>query len=337
MTRLPTVLDPAILADVDLPAFAEASGIPVERLEEISAGADPSIYELGEIADLVGERPAYLIRSRPAVVARRDSGINNAAMDELLERFDQHTSAFRYELGQPPHPGFPVTSGWRARVAGEKWAGMHDLAWPDDGSDPLVDVVEQEMRIPVLFYPAAEAPFGATLFLHDTLAIWVNTHETPGSQQRFTLAHELGHIMLRHLGKTLIEKGNSAEQAPIAVTAEQRSLETQANGYAGGVLYDRDRILAHWDGDQTPVSIARVAGGLGISYEAAAVALDIHLKNEMPNAKGIASRSSASDAFRTAGLGSFVDWYESCRDAKRLPQNLERLDLLEQAFATLQG
>ena len=337
MTRLPTVLDPAILADIDLPAFAEASGIPVERLEEISAGADPSIHELGEIADLVGERPAYLIRSRPAVVARRDSGINNTAMDELLERFDRHLSAFRYELGQPPHPGFPVTSGWRARAAGEKWAGLHDLAWSNDGSDPLVDVVEQEMRIPVLFYPVAEAPFGATLFLHKTLAVWVNTHETPGSQQRFTLAHELGHIMLRHLGKTLIEKADSAEQAPIAATTEQRRFETQANGFAGGVLYDRDRILAHWDGDQTPVSIARVAGGLGISYEAATVALDVHLKNEIPNVKTIAKQSSAYDAFHSAGLGSFVDWYESRRNAERFPQNLERLNLLEQAFAILQG
>ena len=335
MIRLSTVLDPAVLADVDLPALSEASGISLERLEEISAGADPSINELGEIADLVGERPAYLIRSRPAVVARRDSGIDNAAMDQLLERFDRHVSAFRHELGQPPLRGFPVTTGWRARVAGEKWADLRDVTWSGDGSDPLVEAIEQDLRIPVLVYPVAQAPFGATLFLHETVAIWVNSHETPGSQQRFTLAHELGHIMLRHLDKTLIEQADSPEDAPRVVMPEQRNLEVQANGYAGGVLYDRDRVLAHWDGEQSPASIARIAGGLGISYEAATIAIDVHLGNEVPDVKAIAQTSTPARAFHAAGLGDFVDWYESCRNLKRLPNNLERLDLLEQAFATL--
>lgn len=335
MTRLSTVLDPAILADVDLPAFSKASGISLTRLEEISAGADPSIYELGEIADLVGERPAYLIRPRPAVVARRDSGVANAAMDRMLEVFDRHVSAYRYELEQPALEGFPVTTGRKARIAGEKWAALHAMVWAGGDTDPLVDSIEQDLRIPVLFYPVSDAPFGATLLLHDTVAIWVNSHDTPGSQQRFTLAHELGHILLRHLDKTRIEETGSPEDAPQAANPAQQQLEVQANAYAAGVLYDRERVHALWDGEHTSSSVARIAAGLGISYEAACVAVDVHLKDRAPNLKGIAQASAASQAFIEAGCGDYVDWYESRRGFERLPQNLNRLDLLEQAFASL--
>lgn len=334
MTRLSTVLDPAVLAEADLPTLAKTSGIPLPRLEEISAGADPSIYELGEIAEAVGERPAYLIRPRPAVVARRDSGVDNAAMDRLLESFDRHVSAFRKELGQEPPPSFPVSSGWRARVAGEKWAALHDLAWQGDtDNDPLFHVIEDQLRIPVLVYPVPEAPFGATLLLYDTVAIWVNSQNVPGSHQRFTLAHELGHIMLRHLDVTRIEQTSSPDAAPRVGSPEQRIREEHANNYSGGVLYDRARLLTHWDGEQTPISIARIAAGLGISYEAAIVAVKVHMKEEMPEAETMAHTATPAQAFRSAGLGQYVGWYEGRRSTTRFPRNLERLDLLEQAVA----
>src|SRR5690606_2966797 len=127
---------------------------------------------------------------------RRDSGVDHAPMDRLLEVFDRHVSAFRKELAQETPPSFPVTKSWRARIAGEKWAALHDLTWQTGKPDPLIEQIENELGIPVLVYPVEGAPFGATLLLNGTVAIWVNSHDVPGSQQRFTLAHELGHILL---------------------------------------------------------------------------------------------------------------------------------------------
>lgn len=336
MTRFSTVLDHPVLTDTNLPALSERSGIPLERLKEISKGADPSIFELGEIAVAAGESPAYLIRPRPAVVARRDSGVDNAVMDQLLETFDRHVAAFRKELDQQTPPSFPVTTGWRARVAGEKWAALHDLSWSaETGHDPLVEVIEGELRIPVLVYPVADAPFGATLLLNGTVAIWVNSHGAAGSQQRFTLAHEFGHIMLRHVDVTRVESAKSPEAAPRTGSTGHRLREGQANGYAGGILYDRDRLMAHWDGAQTPASVAKIAAALGISYEAAVVAVKVHIEQEIPGVEAIASTSTPAQAFRAAGIGEYVDWYEDLRDAVRFPQNLERVDLLEDALNRL--
>lgn len=334
MTRFSTVLERSVIAEADLPALSESSGIPLERLQAIvNGGEDPSIYELGEIAEAAGESPAYLIRPRPAVVARRDSGVNHAPMERLLEIFDRHVAAFRKELAQGPPPSFPVTRGWRARVAGEKWAALHDITWRGgDNPDPLIEQIEKELRIPVLVYPVEGAPFGATLLLNGTVAIWVNSFGVPGSQQRFTLAHELGHIMLRHMDVTRIELAGSPEEAPKVGTPEQRTREEHANAYAGGVLYDQKQVLEYWGQDRSPVGIARIAAGLGISYEAAIVAAKVHLKQEMPDVEAAARALTPAQAFRAADAGEYVDWYESTRTAERLPQILERVDLLEQAL-----
>lgn len=327
------MLERPVIAEADLPALSESSGIPLERLQAIlNGGEDPSIYELGEIADAAGESAAYLIRPRPAMVARRDSGVAHAPMDRLLEVFDRHVAGFRKELAQEPPQSFPVTTGWRARVAGEKWAALHDLSWHLDKPDPLFEQIEEELRIPVLVYPVVGAPFGATLLLNGTVAIWVNSHGVPGSQQRFTLAHELGHIKLRHMDVTRIESAHSPEEAPKVGNPEERTREEHANAFAGGVLYDRKRIIQYWSQDRSPVGIARIAAGLGISYEAAIVAAKVHLKQEMPDIEGVARALTPAQAFRAAGAREYVDWYENTRDAGRLPQILERVDLLEQAL-----
>jgi len=334
MTRFTTVLERPVLAEADLPALSDSSGIPLERLQAINNGhEEPSIYELGEIAEAVGESPSYLIRSQPAIVARRDSGVDHAPMDQLLEAFDRHVSAFRKELAQESPPSFPVTTSWRARSAGEQWAALHDLTWSGDGdSDPLIEVIEQELRIPVLIYPVEGAPFGATLLLNGTVAIWINSHGVAGSQQRFTLAHELGHVLLRHMDVTRVESVRSPEEAPNVGTELQRRREGQANAYAGGVLYDRERVHQHWDRERSPVGLARIAAGLGISYEAAVVAAKVHLKDEMPDVEALARTLAPAQAFRAAGAGAYVDWYEDMRNTERLPHILERADLLDQAL-----
>lgn len=333
MTRFQTVIERSVFAEIDLQALSESSGIPLERLIDISEGADPSIFELGEIAEATGESPAYLIRPRPAVVARRDSQVDHAPMGEMLEIFDRHVAAFRKELGQTRPKSFPVSSPWMARVAGEKWAALHNLSWPGhDAPDPLFDVVEQELRIPVLTYPVAGAPFGATLLLNDTVAIWINSFDVPATHQRFTLAHELGHIMLQRLEMSRVETATSPEKAPAFGSAEQRAYENQANSFAGGVLYDRDRVLQHWDGERSAAGVARVAVGLGISYEAAIVAMKVHLTEEAPNVEAFARTVNPAKAFRAIRGQEYVNWYDRQRNREGLPQNLERIDLLAQAL-----
>lgn len=332
------MLDPTLFGEVAPADLAERTGIPVERLRElIDRSGSPSIYELGQLADALSTNPTYLIRPRPSLIALRDSGVDNAELNALLEQFDLHVEAYSAELAQPEVvESFPAKNPWGARSAGSGWASRHGVLWAGvDRPDPLVEVVEAVHRIPILIWPVPDAPFGATLHLNDTLAIWVNSHDVPGTQQRFTLAHELGHIMLRHTDIARVEQTDSAESAPSVGDAVQRQREEYANAFAGGVLYDHDRITAHWDGETSPVSVAHTAANLGLSFEAALVGMKIHLGGKVFGIEASARTVQPYEAFRTAGYGDYVDWYYSLLGQRRIPAILEHHDLLEQALARL--
>jgi Zn-dependent peptidase ImmA (M78 family) len=167
------------------------------------------------------------------------------------------------------------------------------------------------------------------------LAIWVNSYEVPATQQRFTLAHELGHVLLRHAELTHVESTKSPEQATSVGSPEQRSREEHANVFASGVLYDYDRIHSNWDGETTPESVAHVAANLGISFEAALVGMKTHLKKQVAGIDQSARTLQPYEAFRSAGCGAFVDWYHSLTNQKRVPAVLAHSQLLEQALAQL--
>jgi Zn-dependent peptidase ImmA (M78 family)/transcriptional regulator with XRE-family HTH domain len=338
MTTLTPVLDPTLIGQVVPAELSERSGIPLDRITALLENDDvPSVYELGEIAEVLSINPSYLIRPRPSVIARRDSGVDNTEMDALLERFDLHVEAYSVELAQPEvTEAFPAKNSWGARSAGELWVKRQGALWADiESPDPLIDTIETEVRIPVLIWPVPDAPFGATLRLGDVLAIWVNSHGVPGTQQRFTLGHELGHILLRHAEITHVESTTTPEQATSVGSPEQRTREEHANAFAGGALYDYERIHAHWDGDTTPESVAHVAANLGISFEAALVGLKTHLKKDVAGIDRSARTVQPYEAFRSAGYGSFVDWYFSLVNQKRVPENLPHNDLLKQALVGL--
>lgn len=337
MSRFTHVIDPSLLGELAPSELSDRSGIPLERIKVLLDNEDdPSVFELGEIADVLSINPSYLIRPRPSVVARRDSGIDNAAMDALLERFDLHVEAYSAELAQPEvAEAFPAKNSWGARASGNGWATRHDAIWMGTESDPLIDVVETDLRIPVLIWPVPEAPFGATLRLNDDLAMWVNSHGVPGTQQRFTLAHELGHILLRHADTTHVESTTTPERAPTVGSPDRREQEEHANAFAGGALYNYERIHSYWDGGTSPESVAHVAANLGISFEAALVGMKIHLKKAVSGIDRSARIVQPHEAFRSAGYGAYVDWYQELIDQRRVPDGLPHNDLLKRALDSL--
>jgi Zn-dependent peptidase ImmA (M78 family) len=328
---LTNVLDPSLLGDVSPDELSSHSGIPVERLQRLLAReASPTIFELGEIADALSVNPMYLIRARPAVAAQRGSGFENADLGDLLVAFDLHVAAYSKELGQPAPIGFPTNSAKGARTSGETWAARYLIRSFDITSpDPLIQSIEETLRIPVLIWPVPQGPFGATVYLDGTLAIWINSAGVPGSQQRFTLAHELGHIMLRHVEATRVEPDTTPDLAATTGSPARQTAEQHASAFAGGVLCDYDRLIVAWDGEISPVSVARVAAHLGISYEASIVALKTHLRRKVSGIDQSARQWSVSRAFEAAQLGETFELFQAQRNRRRVPGNLDRGDVLE--------
>ena len=339
MSRFLSVLDRSALEGVSPEALSRDSGIPLHRLTQLLAHeVSPTLYEVGEIASVLSIDPMYVVRERPAVLVQRLSSEDQADLSRLLEVFDLHVAAFSMELGQSIE-GFPAGTPRAARQAGEGLARQHRLGvWSLDEPDRLFDLAEQTLRIPILVWPVAHAPFGATLRLYDTLAIWVNSAGVPGSQQRFTLAHELGHINLRHVTATRIEPTDSLESVGHRLPVRSQPLaaaEKQAQAFAGGLLYDRERLDAVWDGEVSGPSVARVAASLGISYEAAKTALKIHHPRDLPGLDSILADWSAGRAFNAAGLSLVFDEFLSGVGRTRVPEVLEDGDVLEMALRSV--
>lgn len=88
--------------------------------------------------------------------------------------------------------------------------------------------------------------------------IWVDT-ENSRHRQRFTIAHELGHLILHPLGK-------HHRDASFGYGQRVRKMEEQANAFAGSLLMPRISILPFLT--QSSASVARLAQRFDVSVAA---------------------------------------------------------------------
>lgn len=130
---------------------------------------------------------------------------------------------------------------------------------PDGRVEDLLQLVEAD-GLPVVIDDFGEAvdgayvPAGPTAFLNG---------ERPLVRQRFTLAHELGHHVLRH--------GRSVD-APGYVHATQDLAEVCANAFAAELLISRSAAHA-WPAAATLEDVVTMAAHFGVSAAAALIRL----------------------------------------------------------------
>lgn len=142
-----------------------------------------------------------------------------------------------------------------------KYQKSRDLAWRillNEGVKELpVDIVElcRWMGIRVQYYTPTDQNDGYSTIFLGKARIFVSWKCSP-ERQRFTIAHELGHILLGHVGEhQLINREPSAKDNPI---------EQEANVFASRILAPACVLWAL--NARTPEEIADLCR---ISYQAA--------------------------------------------------------------------
>ena len=115
----------------------------------------------------------------------------------------------------------------------KKYKKSRDLAWRillNEGVTELpVDIVGlcRKMGVRVQYFTPKDESDGKSAILFGVPRIFVSRECSP-ERQRFTIAHELGHILLGHVGEyQLVNREPSAEDNPI---------EQEANVFASRIL-----------------------------------------------------------------------------------------------------
>jgi len=146
----------------------------------------------------------------------------------------------------------------------------------------ILSLVEVTAGVPLVVSELPDDIAGCVWTSSDAALIWVNGTQA-AARQRFTLAHELGHLRCGHDARLAIDSFETLS----GITTDAR--EIQANAFAAEFLAPAEGVRAMVDGEPTLESIVRIAAHFGLSSIAALYRLNTlslttrytRLKNEI--------------------------------------------------------
>lgn len=253
--------------------LASRIGIDATALSKVENGKRAvKTAELARIADALKVSPLALLEDSPLLtrlpMAARRAGASvtsGRAYDELLSMTELHV--ILAEAGLPTSPNLAQVPD----VAGLSWLdaastmaafaskGLGTDGYGDQRLGVLADAIENRLAVDVLVDAFVDDPLsGAALTDHAFPLIFVNgAFSRPRSL--FTLAHELGHVLLGH-----VDDGIALDRE----LASSTELERTANAFAAIFLMPEDSIQTVLDrmGRRT-TTIVHLAHLFGVSFE----------------------------------------------------------------------
>lgn len=197
-------------AGLSLRALAEQVGVSQTAINKYEKGElTPSSGQLLKLAKALGVRTEYFLRPTTlqlqGVEYRKRSSTPQKFLDQIAADVTDQAERWIELLGlypQPPIPKFTLPDGLPQEVAGdaqiEAVAELIRDKWAL-GSNPIPDLIDTlESRGVMVLVTAIEdcAKFDGLAASADGMPVIVVAKEWPGDRQRFTLAHELGHLVL---------------------------------------------------------------------------------------------------------------------------------------------
>ncbi|ARA93068.1 hypothetical protein AWN76_007780 [Rhodothermaceae bacterium RA] len=266
---------------LSLRALAGQVGLSQTAIYKYEKGAStPDSAMLRRLAGALGVKPGYFLR--PAGVGeiepafRKNASLGKKQQCQIIEEIrdwlerylDLLTIIEEKPLHFEPPEGFPR----RVRTFEAAERAAHDLrqAWAV-GFDPIENLTDL-LEAHDVIVGTVEAPdgFDACTFHAETsdgdLPVMVTRRGLPGDRQRFTLAHELGHLVLRVEGDLDEEKVCHRFAGALLAPADAVRHDLGENRHA--LSLEELHILKHRYG-LSMQALARRAFDLGIISQAA--------------------------------------------------------------------
>lgn len=197
----------------------------------------PSVEDLYRLADLFG-------CAVPDLLPARNSDWRGTALRGIREEIMPETFTVMADiLARATVLISPRTQALPLAVGDRYWT-PDDLLLAADSTRPVVDVVDLARSLGArvvatrVFDPALS---GMLIELDEGPVIAVNSCH-PTERQRFTVAHELGHLLLGHHGSLCHERSPKTDAE--AVRSYDRTDETRANAFAAELLMPEERVRA---------------------------------------------------------------------------------------------
>jgi len=175
------------LTQADLAALLRRTPTSISYWE--SGQRSPGLEEIVELAGVLSVDPASLLPSQPPKVLARAQAAE-LAIGQLVEVADALVERFEALDPLPPVPAITATNPVEVADIARRAAGQ-------DRPPVEPDQVMAGHHVRYTVEPLPEALSGLVIFVRDTPIVVVRAKDPP-RRQRFSAAHELGHILLAH-------------------------------------------------------------------------------------------------------------------------------------------
>lgn len=284
--------------------FADAIGLELSKFSKsLSEKRRFTSLELARIANVGDVTVDWLLtgveqralqfahRAHEEAVPEADN-IATGLVERLRSRF-QSLDRLGYGIAVPKI--IPASTMWPSSQRGREYApyvheilGVEDLGTLD--LSELIQVVERELSIQVVIEDLPSQCDGLSYVEGNFRLIVLGTSDAP-FRQRFTLGHEIGHILFGDCDNGILEEQIHFDGAD--------KIETQANAFASALFAPREAIESFLDGADVRERFDEMTMHFQLSPSALAIALRNSALISQEDVAALASRQSRESAMAT--------------------------------------
>lgn len=229
--------------------ISNLTGISVARLGDLESGSIPSMSELRAVADVLGLRlddfRAPTEQMNRAEMLFRDAIMSGVPIgDEVISPlsrriYESLSLIIRAGLGEEILHNIPMWSGkFQTGVdsAEENAAAYRRVFFEDDQICPLYslpEIVEEKMKV-VLLVSRFNSIDGSSGYMDGMPFIFLSPRFLP--RMLYTLAHEVGHLILHHDSKKSAVVIDQDVHSPRPTADGRTHMEKEANAFASALL-----------------------------------------------------------------------------------------------------